>query len=81
MREICTYGSERGALGNQRPYRDQPNLAADWHSHTQPQFTTYPSTILDRRRESQPNIALLTSLHSGLPKPIEYRPCDLLSAE
>ena len=23
MREICLYGSERGALGNQRPYRDQ----------------------------------------------------------
>jgi hypothetical protein len=22
MREICLYGSERGALGNQRPYRD-----------------------------------------------------------
>ena len=24
MRESCTYGSERGARGNSRPYRDRP---------------------------------------------------------
>ncbi len=26
MREICTYGSERGALGNQRSYRTHPAI-------------------------------------------------------
>jgi hypothetical protein len=26
MREYCTYGSERGAAGNGRPYRDRITL-------------------------------------------------------
>jgi hypothetical protein len=29
MQQSCTYGSVRGALGNQRPYRDKRHSAAD----------------------------------------------------
>jgi hypothetical protein len=28
MREFCTYGSVRGALSNERPYRDRPAAGA-----------------------------------------------------
>jgi hypothetical protein len=33
MQQFCPYGSVRGALGNQRPYRDRTALDSQWRSH------------------------------------------------
>src|SRR6266536_3249617 len=49
MRESCMYGSERGARGNSRPYRDRRTAAgaADWESSSLSKFST-PREALSR---------------------------------
>ena len=52
MRESCTYGSVRGALSNERPYRDVRSfVAAQFEGHREDRFGSF-STVLPTCRKS-----------------------------
>jgi len=65
MQQFCTYGSVRGALGNQRPYRDKRPVG-DRLPHGRSSVNTYKHAlaILSRARE-QADFGLFSTQASG----------------